>query len=57
MLVDALFGTGLKTPLAGLFETVAADINASDLAVVSVDIRRGCRPTPRSRSARTSTRR
>ncbi len=41
MLVDALFGTGLKTPLAGLFETVAADINASDLAVVSVDIPSG----------------
>ena len=32
LLVDAMFGTGLKTPLAGLFETIVADINASDLA-------------------------
>ena len=41
MLVDALFGTGLKTPLTGLFETVVADINASDLPVVAVDIPSG----------------
>ena len=41
MLVDALFGTGLKTPLAGLFETVVADINARGLPVVSVDLPSG----------------
>ncbi len=41
MLVDALFGTGLKTPLTGLFETVVDDINASDLPVVAVDIPSG----------------
>ncbi len=41
LLVDAMFGTGLKTPLAGLFETIVADINASDLAVVSVDLPSG----------------
>ncbi len=41
LLVDAMFGTGLKTPLSGLFETIVADINASDLAVVSVDLPSG----------------
>jgi ADP-dependent NAD(P)H-hydrate dehydratase / NAD(P)H-hydrate epimerase len=41
LLVDALFGTGLKTPLAGLFETIVADINASALPVVSVDLPSG----------------
>src|SRR5262245_12631834 len=41
LLVDAMFGTGLKTPLTGLFETIVADINGSDLAVVSVDLPSG----------------
>src|SRR3954470_3493763 len=41
LLVDALFGTGLKTPLSGLFETVVADINAADLPVVSIDLPSG----------------
>ena len=41
MLVDALFGTGLKTPLAGLYETVVADLNATDLPVVAVDLPSG----------------
>lgn len=41
LLVDALFGTGLRTPLAGLYETIVADINASDLPVVSVDLPSG----------------
>jgi ADP-dependent NAD(P)H-hydrate dehydratase / NAD(P)H-hydrate epimerase len=41
LLVDALFGTGLKTPLTGLFETVVADINAADLPVVSIDLPSG----------------
>jgi ADP-dependent NAD(P)H-hydrate dehydratase / NAD(P)H-hydrate epimerase len=41
MLVDALFGTGLKTPLSGLLETVVADINASDLPVVALDLPSG----------------
>lgn len=41
ILVDALFGTGLRAPLAGLFETIAADINASDLVVVSIDLPSG----------------
>ena len=41
VLVDALFGTGLKTPLTGLFETIAADINSAPLPVVAVDIPSG----------------
>ena len=41
LLVDALFGTGLRTPLTGLYETIVADINASDLPVVSVDLPSG----------------
>jgi hydroxyethylthiazole kinase-like uncharacterized protein yjeF len=41
MLIDALFGTGLSSPLSGLLETIVADINASDLPVVSVDLPSG----------------
>jgi hydroxyethylthiazole kinase-like uncharacterized protein yjeF len=41
VLVDALFGTGLRTPLAGIFETIVADINASDVPVVSIDLPSG----------------
>ena len=41
LLVDALFGTGLRTPLTGLYETIVADINASDLPVVAVDLPSG----------------
>ncbi len=41
VLVDALFGTGLTTPLAGLFETIITDVNASHLAVVSIDLPSG----------------
>ena len=41
LLVDALFGTGLRTPLSGLYETIVADINASDLPVVSIDLPSG----------------
>ena len=41
VLIDAMFGTGLRTPLTGLYETIVADINASDLAVVSVDLPSG----------------
>src|SRR2546429_925230 len=28
LIVDAIFGTGLKSPLAGMLETVVADVNA-----------------------------
>ena len=41
VLVDALFGTGLTTPLAGLFETIITDVNASHLVVVSIDLPSG----------------
>jgi NAD(P)H-hydrate epimerase len=41
LIVDALFGTGLKTALSGLFETVVADINASPIPVVAVDLPSG----------------
>jgi NAD(P)H-hydrate epimerase len=41
IIVDALFGTGLKTPLQGMLETVVADVNASGIPVVSVDLPSG----------------
>jgi len=41
LIVDALFGTGLKTPLQGLYETVVADINSSGLPVVAIDLPSG----------------
>lgn len=41
LIVDAIFGTGLTSPLAGMLETVAADINASGIPVVAVDLPSG----------------
>jgi NAD(P)H-hydrate epimerase len=41
LIVDAIFGTGLKSPLAGMLETVAADVNASSIPVVAVDLPSG----------------
>ena len=41
VIVDALFGTGLKGPLTGLAETIVADLNASERPVVSVDLPSG----------------
>jgi NAD(P)H-hydrate epimerase len=41
LVVDALFGTGLQSPLSGLFETVISDVNSSDLPVVSIDLPSG----------------
>jgi NAD(P)H-hydrate epimerase len=41
LIIDAIFGTGLKTPLAGLLETIVADINASGVPVVAVDLPSG----------------
>jgi len=41
VIVDALFGTGLRTPLAGMLETVVADVNASGIPVVSIDLPSG----------------
>src|SRR3954453_12272926 len=41
VIVDALFGTGLKTPLQGMLETFVADINGSGIPVVAVDLPSG----------------
>src|SRR5207249_4336345 len=35
LIVDAIFGTGLNAPLAGLIESVVADVNASNIPVVA----------------------
>ena len=41
LVVDALFGTGIHGPLAGLAETIVVDLNASDRPVVAVDLPSG----------------
>jgi NAD(P)H-hydrate epimerase len=41
LIVDAMFGTGLRDPLAGMFETVVADVNAAGIPVVSIDLPSG----------------
>ncbi len=41
LIVDALFGTGLRGPLSGLLETVVADINATGLPVFAIDLPSG----------------
>jgi ADP-dependent NAD(P)H-hydrate dehydratase / NAD(P)H-hydrate epimerase len=41
LVVDAIFGTGLTTPLGGLHETVAQDLNSVDVPVVAVDLPSG----------------
>lgn len=41
LVIDALFGTGLTSPLAGLHETVADDLNAADVPVVAIDLPSG----------------
>lgn len=41
VVVDALFGTGLKGPLTGLAETIVADLNASATPVVAIDLPSG----------------
>lgn len=41
LVVDAIFGTGLKTGLTGMYETVIADINALAAPVVAVDLPSG----------------
>ncbi len=41
LIVDAVFGTGLNGPVAGLIETVIADVNASSRPVVAVDLPSG----------------
>ena len=41
LIVDAIFGTGLKSALRGMMETVVADVNAVGIPVVSVDLPSG----------------
>ncbi len=41
LIVDALFGTGLREGLSGMFETVVADVNASGIPVVAIDLPSG----------------
>ena len=41
LIIDAIFGTGLKSALSGMLETVAADVNASGIPVVAVDLPTG----------------
>ncbi len=41
LIVDAMFGTGLKSALAGMMETVVADVNASGIPIVSIDLPSG----------------
>lgn len=41
VLVDALFGTGLREPLGGMLSTIVADVNGSSLPVVAIDMPSG----------------
>jgi len=41
LIVDAIVGTGLKSALSGMMETVIADVNASDIPIVSIDLPSG----------------
>jgi hydroxyethylthiazole kinase-like uncharacterized protein yjeF len=41
LIVDAIFGTGLKAPVSGLIQSVIADVNASGIPVVSIDLPSG----------------
>src|SRR5262245_64576540 len=41
LIVDAIFGTGLNAPVSGLVESVIADVNASGIPIVAVDLPSG----------------
>ena len=41
LIIDAIFGTGLKSALAGMMETVVADVNASGIPIVAIDLPSG----------------
>jgi NAD(P)H-hydrate epimerase len=41
LIIDAVFGTGLRAPLSGLMETVVADVNGSGIPVVAIDLPSG----------------
>ena len=39
--IDAIFGTGLNSPVGGHIQSVIADVNASNIPVVSIDLPSG----------------
>jgi len=41
LIIDAMFGIGLSTPLTGFYETVVADINEAGVPIVSIDVPSG----------------
>ncbi|HEY3161566.1 MAG TPA: NAD(P)H-hydrate dehydratase [Vicinamibacterales bacterium] len=41
LIVDAIFGTGLTSALGGMMETIVADVNASSIPIVSIDLPSG----------------
>ncbi|MBI3048323.1 MAG: NAD(P)H-hydrate dehydratase [Acidobacteria bacterium] len=41
LILDAIVGTGLKSALGGMMETVVADVNASGIPIVSIDVPSG----------------
>jgi len=41
LIVDAIFGTGLKRPVSGLIQSVIADVNAAGIPIVSIDLPSG----------------
>jgi NAD(P)H-hydrate epimerase len=41
LIVDAIFGTGLRSAVTGMLETVIADVNASDIPIVAIDLPSG----------------
>jgi hydroxyethylthiazole kinase-like uncharacterized protein yjeF len=41
LMVDAIFGTGLTSPLGGMMETVVADVNAAGIPIVAIDLPSG----------------
>ena len=41
LIVDAIFGTGLRSAVGGMLETVIADVNAADIPIVSIDLPSG----------------
>src|SRR5690242_6294968 len=41
LIVDAIVGTGLRSALAGMMETVVADVNACGIPIVAIDLPSG----------------
>jgi NAD(P)H-hydrate epimerase len=41
LIVDAIFGTGLKSALGGMMETLVADVNAAGIPIVAIDLPSG----------------